>query len=85
LPALCGPIQPVSCERAAHQENSVERSENNDMQLVDMKWIAATLKVTDKWIYKQIQDGEFMKPIKLGRSSRWRLSDIHEWLENRVK
>jgi hypothetical protein len=36
--------------------------ENNDMQLVDMKWIAATLKVTDKWIYKQIQDGKFMKP-----------------------
>lgn len=57
--------------------------EINEMQLVDMKWLTATLKVTDKWIYKQIQDGVFLKPIKLGRSSRWRLKDINEWLENK--
>lgn len=41
--------------------------EINEMQLVDMKWLTATLKVTDKWIYKQIQDGVFLKPIKLGK------------------
>jgi prophage regulatory protein len=60
---------------------------NDDMpdglQLVDMKWLTSTLKMTDKWIYKMIQQGDFIKPIKLGRSSRWRLSDIKVWLDER--
>ncbi|EGF6470982.1 AlpA family phage regulatory protein [Salmonella enterica] len=43
-------------------------SEVND-ELVDMKFITKYSKLTDKWFYKLIKDGEFPKPIKLGRSS----------------
>lgn len=41
-----------------------------DDQFVDMKFITRLTGLTDKWFYKLIQDGEFPKPIKLGRSSR---------------
>ncbi|HGY1114536.1 TPA: helix-turn-helix transcriptional regulator [Providencia rettgeri] len=40
--------------------------------------------LTDKWFYKLIQDGEFPKPIKLGRSSRWLKSEIEQWLQARI-
>ncbi len=49
--------------------------------LVDMKYITQLIKMTDKWIYAQIQKGQFPKPLKLGRSSRWKYSEICDWLE----
>ncbi|WP_409438259.1 helix-turn-helix transcriptional regulator [Scandinavium sp.] len=46
-----------------------------------MKYITQLIKMTDKWIYAQIQKGQFPKPLKLGRSSRWKYSEICDWLE----
>lgn len=54
-------------------------------QFVDMKFICSLTGLTDKWFYKLIQDGEFPKPIKLGRSSRWLKSELESWLENKIK
>lgn len=53
-------------------------------QFIDMKFITKLTGLTDKWFYKLIQDGEFPKPIKLGRSSRWLRSEIEQWLQNRI-
>lgn len=54
-------------------------------QLIDMGFITSLLQMTDKWIYKLIKDGSFPKPIKLGRSSRWRKSEVESWLQERVE
>jgi len=32
-------------------------------------------------IYKFIKSKNFPKPVKIGYSSRWRLSDIQKWME----
>jgi prophage regulatory protein len=32
-------------------------------------------------IYKFINKGKFPKQIKIGKASRWRLSDIQKWLQ----
>ncbi|MEY0282074.1 helix-turn-helix transcriptional regulator [Providencia rettgeri] len=53
-------------------------------QFVDMKFITQFTGLTDKWFYKLIQDGEFPKPIKLGRSSRWLKSEVEKWLQARI-
>ncbi|EGS2979964.1 AlpA family phage regulatory protein [Salmonella enterica] len=58
-------------------------SEIND-ELVDMKFITEYSKLTDKWFYKLIKDGEFPKPIKLGRSSRWLRSEVETWFQKRI-
>ncbi|EJJ0532909.1 AlpA family phage regulatory protein [Salmonella enterica subsp. enterica serovar Carswell] len=58
-------------------------SEVND-ELVDMKFITEYSKLTDKWFYKLIKDGEFPKPIKLGRSSRWLRSEVETWFQKRI-
>ncbi|HEM6845091.1 TPA: AlpA family transcriptional regulator [Providencia rettgeri] len=53
-------------------------------QFIDMKFITALTGLTDKWFYKLIQEGEFPKPIKLGRSSRWLKSEVEQWLQARI-
>ena len=55
-----------------------------DEPLVDMKFITKFTGLTDKWFYKQIQEGKFPKPIKLGRSSRWQKSKVEAWLQARI-
>jgi len=39
-------------------------------KFVDMALITQLTGSTDKWFNKLVKDGEFPKPIKLGRSSR---------------
>ncbi|HGM9963974.1 TPA: helix-turn-helix transcriptional regulator [Providencia stuartii] len=53
-------------------------------QFIDMKFITQLTGLTDKWFYKLIQEGEFPKPIKLGRSSRWLKSEVEHWLNERI-
>lgn len=53
-------------------------------KFVDMAFITQLTGLTDKWFYKLIQDGEFPKPIKLGRSSRWLESEVEVWLQQRI-
>lgn len=53
-------------------------------KMVDMAFITSFTGLTDKWFYKLIKDGEFPKPIKLGRSSRWMQSEVEAWVQNRI-
>jgi len=55
-----------------------------DDQLVDMRFITKLTGLTDKWFYKLIKDGLFPKPIKLGRSSRWKKSEVELWLQQHI-
>ncbi len=55
-----------------------------DEPLVDMKFITQFTGLTDKWFYKQIQEGQFPKPVKFGRSSRWQKSQVVAWLQARI-
>ena len=54
-------------------------------KMVDMKFITEFTGLTDKWFYKLISEGKFPKPIKLGRSSRWRESEVKRWLTERIE
>lgn len=53
-------------------------------QFVDMSFVTRLTGLTDKWFYKLIQDGEFPRPIKFGRSSRWLKSEVEAWIQIRV-
>lgn len=53
-------------------------------QFVDMAFITNLFQMTDKWIYNLIKDGNFPKPIKLERSSRWLKSEVESWLQERI-
>ena len=53
-------------------------------KFVDMTFITQLTGLTDKWFYKLISLGEFPKPNKLGRSSRWLQSEVETWLQLRI-
>ncbi|MEX6159612.1 MULTISPECIES: helix-turn-helix transcriptional regulator [Providencia] len=61
--------------------NTLLRAED---PLIDMAFITTYTGMTDKWFYKLIKDGEFPKPIKLGRSSRWFKSEVEAWVQQRI-
>lgn len=44
--------------------------------LVDLKTVCSSLCRSRASIYRDIERGAFPRPIKLGHSSRWRLSDL---------
>lgn len=52
--------------------------------LIDMAFITTFSGMTDKWFYKLISEGQFPKPIKLGRSSRWFKSEVEAWMQQRI-
>ena len=54
-------------------------------KLVTMAFITTFTGLTDKWFYKLISEGKFPKPIKLGRSFRWRESEVKRWLTERIE
>lgn len=55
---------------------------NNEM--MTMAEITAFIKLSDKWIYKQISLGKFPKQTKFGSTSRWFKSEVLEWLNARI-
>ena len=54
-------------------------------QMVDMKFITAFTGLTDKWFYKLLIRRRSLKPIKLGRASRWFLKRGGKWLKERIE
>lgn len=52
-----------------------------EYQFIDIIFITRLTGLSDKWFYKLIQDGEFPKPIKLGRSSHRLKSEVGGWLQ----
>lgn len=51
--------------------------------LLSMKDITAHSGLSDKHYYSLIARGLFPRPLKIGRSSRWRKSDYEAWLNER--
>lgn len=64
--------------------DTVQPSYNQDDSLVDMKYIVSTSGLTNKFFYALIKRGAFPRPIKLGRASRWKMSEFKQWIEERA-
>ena len=51
-------------------------------KLLRLKDVLKIIPVGRSTWYEGIKEGRFPKPIKLGRSSFWKLSDIQKLIEN---
>lgn len=49
-------------------------------RLLKAKEVSKLIGFNVDWIYKKIAKGEFPKPIKIGRSSRWSYLEVMEWM-----
>ncbi|MGV0960621.1 MAG: helix-turn-helix transcriptional regulator [Limnohabitans sp.] len=48
--------------------------------LLTIRELRQTTKMGRSFVYQEIQAGRFPRPVKLGRSSRWLATEIHEWV-----
>ncbi|MGM0511794.1 MAG: helix-turn-helix transcriptional regulator [Pseudomonadota bacterium] len=60
-----------------------QRKDEQPFKLVDLKFICENTGLSRAFIYKLMINNVFPKPLKLGRSSRWFLSEFLEWLNDR--
>lgn len=58
-------------------------NDTNPLKLVDLKFICESTGLSQAFIYKMISSDLFPKPLKLGRASRWYLSEFKDWMEKR--
>lgn len=71
-------------EQKQNNNNQVEGktlSIKPEYKLIDIKTIAKMIDFTPAYIYKMITEGKFPKSFKFGRSARWKLSDVLEWID----
>ena len=49
--------------------------------LLTVDQAAAYVGMSRRWIYRAASAAEFPSPVKIGRATRWRRSDLDEWVE----
>ena len=55
------------------------------MRLIRRKEVEFRTGLARSTIYHQIQQNNFPKPIKMGRTSRWIEDEINFWIEKHIK
>lgn len=61
-----------------------DRSRFDGRDLLRVQDIARMLSISVRSVWKLRGAGELPTPIRLGRSTRWRSSDIHRWIDARA-
>ncbi len=56
-------------------------NENHNIQLLSAKELAAKLLLSARTVWRLRSSGKLPKPVPVGGSVRWRLSDIQRWLD----
>ncbi len=54
-------------------------------RLLTLKEVINLIGFKKATIYKYIKNGKFPKQIKIGKASRWKLSDIEKWINSHIK
>lgn len=64
-------------------QKAFEKNSYGEFQmLLDIKKLTAITSLSQSLIYKLIAENKFPKPVKIGRASRWRDSDIQDYIAN---
>lgn len=53
------------------------------LQLLDIKEVARSVRLSQAAIWRWVQQGKFPRPLKLsGRATRWRTDHVEAWIEH---
>jgi predicted DNA-binding transcriptional regulator AlpA len=61
-------------------DSNITASLAEDFRLITAKELAAMLDISIRTIWRRRSDGSMPSPVKVGRSIRWRLLDIRNWI-----
>lgn len=76
-----------SLPRMAHQQPTsvvvpFPNAAASDERLLSLEEVMAKVSMSSSAIYARIAKGQFPRPIKLGRSSRWNQVELDQWVAN---
>jgi excisionase family DNA binding protein len=49
--------------------------------LLNADEVAAMLNISERTLWRLLSAGKVPKPVRFGRSTRWRLAEVREWIE----
>ena len=61
---------------------SVERKDSMEKELIDTADVAVMLDVSRRQVAKLRDRGALPSPVRIGRSVKFRVADIREWIKN---
>lgn len=50
-------------------------------RLVNAEEVARLMDVSERTLWRLLSAGKVPPPVRIGRSTRWRLADIRSWIE----
>lgn len=50
--------------------------------LLNADEVAAMLGISERTLWRLLSAGKVPEPVRFGRSTRWRLADVKEWIED---
>lgn len=56
-----------------------------EIRLMKIHEVEEMISFTRKWIYARMAKGQFPKPVKIGNASRWRHSEVKQWIADLSK
>jgi len=72
-------------EESAMNDSNVKRSSSTVPQqplLLKADEVAHLLSISSRTLWRLVRAGEFPSPIYVGGSTRWRLTDIENWVDD---
>ena len=49
--------------------------------LINAEEVARLMDVSERTLWRLLSAGKVPPPVRIGRSTRWRLADVREWIE----
>jgi predicted DNA-binding transcriptional regulator AlpA len=59
----------------------LDRPTRPAQELTDIKGVAAMLNIAERTTRRLDVEGRLPVAIKIGKSKRWRISELHQWIE----
>lgn len=56
-------------------------TDNSDAQLLKIGDVCELLKISKRSVWRLISAGQFLPPVRVGRSVRWRRAEVEEWVK----
>lgn len=50
-------------------------------QLITAEELAKLMQVSERTLWRLLSGGKLPKPVRIGRSTRWRLAEVNDWIE----
>ena len=61
--------------------NRDDGNERHECQLLTVREVARLLAVGVRSVWRMASAGQMPRPVKIGRSARWRAAEVGRWIE----